>query len=200
MKKVFEALGGMISVEVETGNRDENAPQKKWKNINVNDPDIPYEVRMKHIIKQYIKDQKKWEQMSVYTKHLEAEVIRLKNALIINGYTDDGVVGTSKPGAVIQELEEKIATLKKKYKELKKKDNVGKVIELENRINRIYPERKYKIVCFKRVIKSQTHYIEELQKILDEHNIAYHPKMPINDLETEDIDTIDENAVRNESD
>lgn len=200
MKKEFKALGGLISVEVETEGKDDNSLNKKVKKINVNDPDIPYEVRMKHILKQYMLDQKKWEKMAVYTKHLEEEVIRLKNALIINGYSDDGVIGTTKLGSVIQELQEKIVTLKKKNKELKKKDNIGKVIELENKLNHIYPERKYKIVCFKRVIKSQANYIEELQKILDEHDIPYHPKTPINDLENDDIDTIDENAVRNEND
>ena len=200
MKKVYEAFGGLVSLEIESEKTDDVTQKESVKKINVNDTDIPYEVRMKHIIKQYIQDQKKWGQLAAYTKHLEEQVIRLKNALIVNGFTDDGIVGTSKPGAVIHELQNTITKLKKQNKELRKKDNVGKVLELENLIKRIYPERKYKIVCFKSVIKSQSRYIEELQKILDEHEIQYNTKKPVNDLETEDIDKVDENAVRYDSD
>ena len=45
------------------------------------DEDIPYEVRMKYIIDAYRKDQVKWEKLYVYTKHLEKEVMRLKEIL-----------------------------------------------------------------------------------------------------------------------
>ena len=74
--------------------------------------DIPYEVRMKYIIDAYRKDQKKWEKVYAYAKHLEEEVIRLKNILMANGYADSGVVGDSEPAKVIRELKEKIKELR----------------------------------------------------------------------------------------
>ena len=52
------------------------------------DEEIPYEVRMKYIIDAYRKDQVKWGKLAEYAKHLEAEVIRLKEILISNGYTE----------------------------------------------------------------------------------------------------------------
>ena len=59
------------------------------------DEEIPYEVRMKYIIDSYRKDQVKWGKLAEYAKHLEGEVIRLKEILISNGYTDNGIVGDS---------------------------------------------------------------------------------------------------------
>jgi len=81
------------------------------------DDEIPYEVRMKYIIDAYRKDQVKWGKLAEYAKHLEAEVIRLKEILISNGYTDSGVVGDSEPAKVIKELKEQLDQLKKELKE-----------------------------------------------------------------------------------
>ena len=85
------------------------------------DDEIPYEVRMKYIIDAYRKYQKKWEKLLVYAKHLEEEVIRLKEILISNGYTDSGVVGDSKPAKVINDLRTEINQLKQELKEKKEK-------------------------------------------------------------------------------
>ena len=49
--------------------------QKSW------NEDVPYEVRVKHIIQAYRNDQKKWGNLEAYAKHLEVEVLRLKNVL-----------------------------------------------------------------------------------------------------------------------
>ena len=83
------------------------------------DEEIPYEVRMKYIIDAYRKDQVKWDKMAEYAKHLEGEVIRLKEILISNGYTDNGIVGDSEPAKVINELRKKIKELEG-YKEIPK--------------------------------------------------------------------------------
>lgn len=161
--------------------------------------DIPYEVRMKYIIDAYRKDQKKWEKLYDYTKHLEGEVMRLKEIQIVNGFTDkvDGIeIETS--AQVIKDLRNKIKDLEAKVKDLEKcaSDPLARIRVLENRIENTYPQRKYKVATFKKVIKSQEVYIEELQKLLDENGIAYTPKEPVNELEANGADNIDENAVR----
>lgn len=162
------------------------------------DEDIPYEVRMKYIIDAYRKDQEKWSKLAEYAKHLEAEVIRLKNVLIKNGYADPGVIDDVKPAQLIDEL-------RKENKELKQKLNVmqqavndpeGTIKLLEERIAETYPKRVHKMSSYKKVIKSQEDYIIALQKLLDENGIKYHEKCPINDIEVSGADAIDENAVR----
>lgn len=162
------------------------------------DEDIPYEVRMKYIIDAYRKDQEKWSKLAEYAKHLEAEVIRLKNVLIKNGYADPGVIDDVKPAQLIDEL-------RKENKELKQKLNVmqqavndpeGTIKLLEERIAETYPKRVHKMSSYKKVIKSQEDYIIALQKLLDENGIKYHEKCPINDIEANGADAIDENAVR----
>ena len=65
---------------------------------------VPYEVRMKHIIQSYRNDQEKWGKMEAYAKQLEAEVIRLRNVLVVNGFEDTGNPEDAKPAKVIREL------------------------------------------------------------------------------------------------
>jgi cell division septum initiation protein DivIVA len=163
------------------------------------DEDIPYEVRMKYIIDAYRKDQEKWGKLYDYTKHLEKEVMRLKEIQIVNGFTDkvEGIeIETS--AQVIKDLRKKIKDLEAKVKDLEKcaGDPLAIIRVLENRIENTYPQRKYKMSSFKKVIKSQEEYIKRLQKLLDENGITYHLKEPINDLEANGADNIDENAVR----
>ena len=144
------------------------------------DEEIPYEVRMKYIIDAYRKDQVKWGKLAEYAKHLEAEVIRLKEILISNGYTDSGVVGDSEPAKVIKELKEQLDQLKKELK----------LIEEE------YPLRKTKLRTFKLAIRYMQAYIEELQGLLDQNDIAYGPMNPFDKKVVDNIDNFDENAVR----
>ena len=195
----FKTLGGLIEIKYATGDDVDNLddeeldylqeelerlqakvdarkPKEKKKEQPktikeiLNDNEIPYEVRMKYIIDAYRKDQEKWGKLAEYAKHLEAEVIRYKEIMVANGYTDNRIEEEVKPS----------------------KGNA----ELRKEIESEYPQRKYKMASFKKVIKSQLLYIEALQKLLDENNIPYHPKAPINDLERENMDNIDENAVR----
>lgn len=172
---------------------------RKFKRVSKNN-DIPYEVRMKHIIKAYRNDQERMSKLEGYTKHLECEVIRLKEIMIANGYSDDGVLGDSEPIYIIKRLRREINELHiklKEQKEQKKPEELLKKIKiLEDRIENVYPKRKYKVTTFQRVIKSQELYIEALQKLLDENGIPYHPRIPVNDLEAQGADRIDVNAVR----
>ena len=161
--------------------------------VILHNEDVPYEIRMKYIIDAYRKDQKKWGKLIDYAKHLEGEVMRLKEILIANGYTDSGVVGDSKPGKVINELQMKVTELKKKLKE--KNAPVERIKVLENRIAETYPKRVHALSSYKKVIKSQEDYIKALQKLLDENGIKYHEKCPINDIEADGADAINEYAV-----
>lgn len=216
----FKTLGGLIEIKYATGDDVDNLDdeeldylqeelerlqakvdarkpkdkkQEKPKTIKeiLNDGDIPYEVRMKYIIDAYRKDQEKWGKLAEYAKHLEAEVIRYKEIMVANGYTDNRIEKEVKPSKGNAELRKEIIDLKKELN-----DANNNIKNLENKIESEYPQRKYKMASFKKVIKSQLLYIEALQKLLDENNIPYHPKAPINDLEREDMDNIDENAVR----
>ena len=160
------------------------------------DEDIPYEVRMKYIIDAYRKDQKKWGKLLEYAKHLEGEVIRLKNILIANGYTDSGVVGDSKSAKVINDLRTEINQLKLELKEKKKNATNKKIERMKSLIEEEYPLRKFKLRKLKVTIKSMQAYIVELQRLLDENDIIYGP-MDFADKEVVDnIDNFDETAIR----
>lgn len=176
----------------------EKKKEKKPKTAKevLGDEDIPYEVRMKYIIDAYRKDQVKWGKLAEYAKHLEGEVIRLKEILVANGYTDSGVVGDSKPAKVINELKTEINQLKLELKEKKKNATNKKIERMKSLIEEEYPLRKFKLRKLKVTIKSMQAYIEELQGLLDENNIVYGP-MDLADKEVVDnIDNFDETAIR----
>ena len=162
------------------------------------DEEIPYEVRMKYIIDAYRKDQKKWGQLADYAKHLEGEVIRLKDILIKNGYADPGVLDNVKPAQLITELRKENKELKEKLKLMKQavKDPEGVIKLLEEKIANTYPKRVYTTRAYKKIIKSQEDYIKGLQELLDEKGIKYDEKRPINDIEANGADAINEYAVR----
>ena len=144
---------------------------------SLNNDDVPYEVRMKHIIQAYKKDQERWAKLAEYAKHLEGEVIRLKGILIDNGYTDSGASEDWSP-------DKEIAELKKKIK------------KLEDKIENEYPKKKKSILNMKKVMCSQASYIVKLQDLLDKNGITYITPNPIKKIKQEDIDAIDENDVR----
>ena len=160
------------------------------------DEEIPYEVRMKYIIDAYRKDQVKWGKLAEYAKHLEAEVIRLKEILISNGYTDSGVVGDSEPAKVIKELKEQLDQLKKELKEKKINATNKKIERMKSLIEEEYPLRKTKLRTFKLAIRYMQAYIEELQGLLDQNDIAYGPMNPFDKKVVDNIDNFDENTVR----
>ena len=142
------------------------------------------------------KDQVKWGKLAEYAKHLEAEVIRLKEILISNGYTDSGVVGDSEPAKVIKELKEQLDQLKKELKEKKINATNKKIERMKSLIEEEYPLRKTKLRTFKLAIRYMQAYIEELQGLLDQNDIAYGPMNPFDKRVVDNIDNFDENAVR----
>ena len=160
------------------------------------DEEIPYEVRMKYIIDAYRKDQGKWGKMAEYAKHLEAEVIRLKEILISNGYTDSGVVGDSKPAKVINELKEQLNQLKQELKEKKINATNKKIERMKRLIEEEYPLRKFKLRTFKVTIRNMQAYIEELQGLLDQNDIVYGPMDLSDKIVVDNLDNFDETAIR----
>lgn len=178
MKKEYKAFGGMFEFVIETGPDDNDTSEENRNDkVGLSNEDIPYEVRMKHIIESYRKDQEKWGKLAQYAKHLEGEVIRLKLILIDNGYTDSGIVGDYDAAEVISKLKKKIK-------------------KLEDKIENVYPRKQKSNLHMKRVMSQQASYIVQLQYLLDKNGISYLTPKPIKQLTQEDIDKIDENAVR----
>lgn len=193
LKKELVKLNEVIERKNPEERREKIKKKLESDKVILHNEDVPYEIRMKYIIDAYRKDQKKWGKLVDYAKHLEGEVMRLKEILIANGYTDSGVVGDSKPGKVINELQMKVTELKKKLKE--KNAPVERITVLEKRIAEAYPKRVHALSSYKKVIKSQEDYIKALQKLLDVNGIKYHEKCPINDIEADGADAINEYAV-----
>ncbi len=117
------------------------------------DDEIPYEYRMKYIIKEYRKDQEKWAKLFFHAKSLEEKL--------------------SESTKTIKSLREQISSFeieRKHYKEMKNQSSV-----LESHI--ITSWISYNNVdSFKSIIESQNDYIKELQELLFKNNIAYPPK------------------------
>ena len=197
LKSKLEKLKEVLDRKNPEEKREKIKKKPKTAKEILGDEEIPYEVRMKYIIDAYRKDQVKWGKLVEYAKHLEGEVIRLKDILIKNGFTDPGVIDDVKPAKLIAELREENKELKDKLKVMKQavNDPEGTIKLLQDRIAETYPKRVHKMGSYKKVIKSQEDYIKALQKLLDENGIKYHEKCPINDIEANGADAIDENAV-----
>ena len=196
LKSELDKLKEVIAKKRPEEKRKKKEKRPKTAKEILGDEEIPYEVRMKYIIDAYRKDQVKWGKMAEYAKHLEGEVIRLKEILVANGYTDSGVVGDSKPAKVINDLRTEINQLKLELKEKKKNATNKKVERMKSLIEEEYPLRKFKLRKLKVTIKSMQAYIVELQRLLDENDIIYGP-MDFADKEVVDnIDNFDETAIR----
>ena len=85
----------------------------------------------------------------------------------------------------IRELENSLNNLKEANNQIK---------DLQCRID-TFPLRIYKSICFRDIIKDQDKYIEELQTLLDYHDIPYEPRLPINNLDREGVDKIVEQTI-----
>ena len=163
----------------------------------LNTADIPYEVRMKYIIDAYRKDQEKWGKLEAYAKHLEAEVARLRDVLIVNGYADTGNAEDAKPAKVIRELKAQVAEQEKRMKTLARVMCDNEITRLKELIEKEYPLRSHKMKWFRDIIRGQKKYIEELQTLLDENDIIYCPMDPADEKNIMEVENaVDINAVR----
>ena len=119
----------------------------------LDDDEIPFEVRMKYIIKEYRKDQEKWAKLFFRAKNMEEKL--------------------SDSTKTIKNLREQISSFeieRKHYKELK---NQSSVLESQL-VASLFSENK--VDSFKSIIDSQKDYIHELQEILYKNNIDYPPQ------------------------
>ena len=195
LKKELDKLKEVIERKNPEERREKIKSKLEADKVILNNEDVPYEVRMKYIINAYRKDQKKWGKLAAYAKHLEGEVVRLKEILISNGYADKGVVGDSKPAKVINDLRTEINQLKLELKEKKKNATNKKVERMKSLIEEEYPLRKFKLRKLKVTIKSMQAYIVELQRLLDENDIIYGPMDFAVKEVVDNIDNFDETAI-----
>ena len=107
LKKELDKLREVIERKNPEERREKIKKKIETEKVILHNEDVPYEVRMRYIIDAYRKDQKKWGKLAEYAKHLEGEVVRLKEILISNGYTDCGAAGDYDPAMVISKQQKK---------------------------------------------------------------------------------------------
>ena len=116
----------------------------------LDDDEIPYEFRMKYIIKEYRKDQEKWAKLFFHAKSLEEKL--------------------SESTKTIKGLREQISSFEVERKHYKEMKNQSSVLE-SHIITALISENK--VDSFKSIIDSQNDYIKELQELLFKNKIAY---------------------------
>ncbi len=150
--------------------------QKRKRTSVFDDDEIPYEVRMKHLIKGYRRDLKRLEQLEKYAKGLEEENLLLQKKL-------------SKNEAWIAEHPEKEALIKKMDLEIR---------NLKGTLRKSYPKRVIELKHLKQKIKDLGNYVLYLKSQLDTNGIPYEERKPnpspkVENLNVDDIDIL---AVR----
>ena len=113
------------------------------------DDEIPYEVRMKHLIKAYRKDLKRLEELSQYAKGLEEENMLLQKKIEKSGTSEE----TSKE-VIISRMKSEISQLK-------------------GALTKTFPKRVIQMRDARKKIISLQDYILSLQSLLTAHGIAY---------------------------
>ena len=155
--------------------------QKSW------NEDVPYKVRMRYIIQAYRNDQKKWGKLDAYAKQLQAEVIRLRDVLVVNGFKD---TGNPEDAKVINELRAKGDEQENRMKTLDRDLRDSEITRLKELIGKEYPRRKARTKWFKKVIKHQKEYISDLQDLLDKNDICYNPLVPFDELKVAAVESV----------
>ena len=117
------------------------------------DNEIPFEVRMKYIIKAYRKDQEKWAKLYIHAKHMEEVISESKKKL--------------------KDKQERITQLEMELKHCKNAKNQSSILET-HMVSSLLSENK--VSNFKSIIDKQNDYINELQDLLYRNNISYPPK------------------------
>ena len=113
------------------------------------DDEIPYEVRMKHLIKAYRKDLKRLEELSQYAKGLEEENMLLQKKIEKSGTSEE----TSKE-VIISRMKSEINQLK-------------------GALTKTFPKRVIQMRDARKKIISLQDYILSLQSLLTANGIAY---------------------------
>ena len=140
-----------------------------------NDDDIPYEVRMKHIIEAYRKDLKRLEELEKYAKGLEEENLLLQKKM-------------KKTDAWLAEEPDRQATIQKMQVEIK---------QLRGTLTKTFPKRVVQMRDMRKKVMSLEEYIRYLQTLLQQNDIPYEErKTNPSKSESIDFDSLDLFAVR----
>ena len=145
------------------------------KKVKPEDDDIPYEVRMKHIIEAYRKDLKRLESLEKYAKGLEEENLLLQKKM-------------EKTDAWLAEEPDRQAAIQKMQLEIK---------QLRGTLIKSFPKRVIQMRDIKKKVMSLEEYIRYLQRLLQQNDIPYEERK-VNPSKSEiiDFDSLDIFAVR----
>ena len=145
------------------------------KKVKPEDDDIPYEVRMKHIIEAYRKDLKRLESLEKYAKGLEEENLLLQKKM-------------EKTDAWLAEEPDRQAAIQKMQLEIK---------QLRGTLIKSFPKRVIQMRDIKKKVMSLEEYIRYLQRLLQQNDIPYEErKVNPSKSESIDFDSLDIFAVR----
>lgn len=151
--------------------------EQNWKKVSVfEDDEIPYEVRMKHLIEGYRRDLKRLDQLARYVKGLEEENLLLQKK--------------------IENTEKWIKSHPDKEELIRKMDL--EIRQLKGTLTKSYPKRVVELKYIKKKVRDIEDYMRYLQSLLDDNDISYEERKPspspkVEDLNIEDIDIL---AVR----
>ena len=118
----------------------------------LDDDEIPFEVRMKYILKAYRKDQDKWARFYIEAKKVQENASETKRKL--------------------KEARVRIMQLEQDLKHCKQSKSQSAVLE-SRMVSSLLSENK--LSDFKSIIEKQNDYINVLQELLFKNNVAYPP-------------------------
>jgi len=135
------------------------------------DNEIPYEVRMKHLIEGYRRDLKRLDQLTRYAKGLEEENLTLQKKIAKNELWK-------------RENPDKDALIRQMDLEIR---------QLKGTLTKTYPKRVIEAKYLKRRIKDLEEYVLYLQSLLTANGIPYeepkpNPSPKVEELNVDDID------------
>ena len=118
----------------------------------LDDDEIPFEVRMKYILKAYRKDQDKWARFYIEAKKVQENASETKRKL--------------------KEARVRIMQLEQDLKRCKHSKSQSAILE-SRMVSSLLSENK--LSDFKSIIEKQNDYINVLQELLFKNNVAYPP-------------------------
>lgn len=118
----------------------------------LDDDEIPFEVRMKYILKAYRKDQDKWARFYIEAKKVQENASEAKRKL--------------------KEARVRITQLEQELKHCKQSKSQSAILE-SRMVSSLLSENK--LSDFKSIIEKQNDYINVLQELLFKNNVAYPP-------------------------
>ena len=118
----------------------------------LDDDEIPFEVRMKYILKAYRKDQDKWARFYIEAKKVQENASETKRKL--------------------KEARVRIMQLEQDLKRCKQSKSQSTILE-SRMVSSLLSENK--LSDFKSIIEKQNDYINVLQELLFKNNVAYPP-------------------------